>query len=320
MKKNNWCFLIHLSNNMWNDFTTSDTREYNYGRPISTRLEADKAVWDEVTEYAAKEGCDSILIDLGDAILYESHPEIAVEGAWTVEYLKEELNRLRSLGLTPYPKLNFSAGHDAWLGVYSRMVSTPTYYEVCKDLINEVIDIFDTPELFHIGMDEEYAFNQQNLDFVCYRQFDLLWKDMRFFCDCVRERNVRPWMWSDHFWKHPKEFAANIGTDVLVSPWRYLNFYFNDTTTKASTDPWEVARLESYTKLPELGYDIMPCFSNFHIIANTEETVRFCKENVPADKMPGFLIAPWFMTVDKTKFDLLQGIHLAKLARDQYGY
>jgi len=316
MNKKNWCLLIHLSDNMWND---SIGRKGYHGRGFSTTLNAEKDVWDEVTEYAAKEGCDSILIDLGDAIQYKSHPEIAVKGAWTVEYLKEELDRLRGLGLTPYPKLNFSAGHDAWLGVYSRMVSTPTYYEVCKDLINEVIDIFDQPELFHIGMDEEYAFNQQQLDFVCYRQFDLLWSDMKFFCECVRERNVRPWMWSDHFWKHPKEFAENIGKDVLVSPWKYMNFYFSEPS-KRPTDPWEVARFESYSKLPELGYDITPCFSNFHIIANTEEVVRFSKENVPDDKLFGFIIAPWFMTQDKTKFAILEGIHLAKLAREKHGY
>ena len=317
MKKLDWCFLIHLSDGMWIDM--KEQRKNSPLGPKSTKLITEKDVWDEVTEYAAKEGCTSILIDLGDAVQYKSHPEIAVEGAWTVEYLKEELDRLRGLGLKVYPKLNFSTGHDAWLGVYSRMVSTPTYYEVCKDLINEVIDIFDQPELFHLGMDEEYAFNQQALDFVCYRQYDLLWHDMKLFCDFVRERGVRPWIWSDHFWRHPEEFAEHIDRDVLVSPWRYMNFYFAPPSNPP-TDPWEVARLESYTKLPELGYEITPCFSNFHIVANTEQCVRYCKENVPEDKLPGFIIAPWFFTTDKTKFNLLEGIHLAKLAREKYGY
>ena len=109
MKKLDWCFLIHLSDNMWNDFIE---RKGATARPLSTKMTTEKDVWDEVTEYAAKEGCDSILIDLGDAVQYKSHPEIAVEGAWTVEYLKEELDRLRGLGLKVYPKLNFSTSHD----------------------------------------------------------------------------------------------------------------------------------------------------------------------------------------------------------------
>ncbi len=316
MKKTNWCFLIHLSCNMWHDSTT---RPNARGGKLEPKLTTEKDVWDEVTEYAAKEGCDSILIDLGDAIQYKSHPEIAVEGAWTVEQLKEELNRLRGLGLKVYPKLNFSTGHDAWLGVYHRMVSTPTYYQVCKDLINEVIDIFDKPELFHVGMDEEYAYNQQTLDFVCYRQYDLLWNDMNFFCDCVRERGVRPWMWSDHFWKHPEEFAKHIGKDVLVSPWHYVYFYF-DAPCPPPSDPHGIAVMESYTKLPELGYEIMPCFSNYTCRENTDHTVRYCKENVPEEKLPGFLIAPWYMTTDADRYDLLEGIHLAKIARENYGY
>jgi len=106
MEKNMWCLMLCLSYNMWED---SPTRPSVSGRKFGLTLECDKKVWDEVTELAAKEGCNSILIDVGDGVKYKSHPEIAVEGAWEPEYLREELNRLRGLGLTPYPKVNFSA-------------------------------------------------------------------------------------------------------------------------------------------------------------------------------------------------------------------
>ena len=64
---------------------------------------------------------------------------------------------LRALGIEPLPKLNFSTCHDAWLGPYSRMVSTPAYYDVCRDLIDEVAELFGGPRFFHLGMDEETA-------------------------------------------------------------------------------------------------------------------------------------------------------------------
>ena len=80
----------------------------------------------------ARAGMNMLVIDLGDGIRYESHPEIAVQGAWPPARLREELARLRALGLEPIPKLNFSTAHDAWLHDYSRMVSTPAYYKVSR--------------------------------------------------------------------------------------------------------------------------------------------------------------------------------------------
>ena len=111
-----------------------------------------------------------VLVDLGDAIKYESHPEIAVNNAWSTTKLKEELKKMRGMGLEPIPKLNFAAGHDAWLKKYSRMVSTDIYYGVCKDLIEEVSDLFDKPRLFHLGMDEENADDQRYLQLAVIRQ------------------------------------------------------------------------------------------------------------------------------------------------------
>lgn len=86
------------------------------------------------------------------------------------------------MGLEPVPKLNFAAGHDIWLGEYSRMVTTKKYYEVCGHLIEEVAHIFDKPRFFHLGMDEENAEDQRYLDLVVIRQNDLWWHDFNFLC------------------------------------------------------------------------------------------------------------------------------------------
>lgn len=314
MEKNMWCLLLHLSYNMWED---SPTRKAATNEKFELELEFDKSAWDEVTEMAVKEGCNSVLIDLGDGVKYKSHPEIAVEGAWEPEYLKAELKRLREMGLTPYPKLNFSAGHDAWLGVYSRMLSTPIYYEVVRDLIHEVIDIFDTPELFHLGLDEENGLNQSKLDFACVRQYDLIWHDLNFYFDCVREKGVRPWIWADYEWSYPEEFMANVPKDVLISPW-YYNHLYSDKGAPFPMDAWSVARRESFKKLSDEGYDVLPTGSNITNIYNLDHMVRYSAEQVAPEHNKGLVIAPWVSTIERCKYRIMDAIHLAYDVKKKY--
>ena len=112
-------------------------------------------VWREIIDFLPTQGINMLMIDLGEAIQYESHPELACEGAWSKEKMRQELDYIRSLGITPIPKMNFSTLHDVWLKEYSFMVSTPTYYKVVGELIDEACELFDYPAYFHIGMDEE---------------------------------------------------------------------------------------------------------------------------------------------------------------------
>ena len=157
-----WGCLLHLSFNMWEEYI-SPHRPFRGYRPY---LRMDEALWNDAISAMAKAKVNTVVIDLGDAVAYESHPEIAVKGAWTPHRLKSELSKIRTMGIQPIPKLNFSAGHDTWMKEYSRMVSTDTYYRVCADLIREVSALFDTPPLFHLGMDEETAEHQSHYQFV----------------------------------------------------------------------------------------------------------------------------------------------------------
>ena len=131
-------YLLHLSYNMWADRDAAEWNlEHMAARPY---LRFDTSLWEDILQEMVRQGLDTLVIDLGDAVRYKSHPEIAVQGAWTTDRLRDELAKVRQMGLVPIPKLNFSACHDAWLGPYARCLSTPTYYEVCGDLIDEVID------------------------------------------------------------------------------------------------------------------------------------------------------------------------------------
>lgn len=310
-----WCLLLSLSDNMWND---SAVRPDCTGRRFYLKLNAEKKAWDEIVDFAAANGINAILVDVGDGIAYKSHPEIAVEGAWTPEYMNEEVKRLKQKGFAVYPKLNFSAAHDAWLGMYGRMLSTPDYYEVVKDLIHEVIDIFDTPELFHLGMNEEGESSQKLLDFACYRQYEMLWNDMNFMFDCVREKGVRPWIWADTAWSDFEGFVENVGKDVLVSPWYYAHM-FSDPAAPLIDEPLHVAQRDSYKKLTEAGYDIVPSATNdLSLNYNLDHQIRFSAENAVAERVKGFLITCWRQTIERHKYRYFAALQNAGEMKKKY--
>ena len=96
------------------------------------------ALWRETTDYAAKLGLNAVIIDIGEGVVFPSHPESAIRGSWSPDKLRDELGRLRKLGLEPIPKLNFSTRHNGWMGEFRRMVSSTPYYRFCEDVIRDV--------------------------------------------------------------------------------------------------------------------------------------------------------------------------------------
>ena len=99
---------------MWCDWEAPELKgDDSIYRP---ELRVDRSLWNDLLKQMQRAGMNLVVIDLGDGVKYESHPEIAVKGAWSSAKLQTELRRLRALGLDPIPKLNFSTTHDAWLG------------------------------------------------------------------------------------------------------------------------------------------------------------------------------------------------------------
>lgn len=306
-KEKIWGYLIHLGYNMWLESDAPRIREYLNASDV---LRFDKEVWDELLIQMVGAGINTVVIDLGEGVQYQSHPEIAVKGAWSVDLLREELAKMRKMGLNPVPKLNFSTTHDEWLGEYSRCVSSQKYYKVCKDLINEVIDIFDTPDLFHIGMDEETYEHQRYHNYVVIRQGDYWWKDLYFYIDVIEKRGVRPWMWSDYIWRHEEEFIKKMPKSVLQSNWYYGSF--SDATYPHKT------YIDAYLKLEENGFDQVPTGSNWSYVANFPEMVEFCKNSINPERLVGFLQTVWEPTVKKRRYRHLEAIDLVREGKAVY--
>ena len=277
----------------------------------------EEEAWEALISKLSSYGIDTVLLDVCDAVEYKSHPEISLKNAWSRERVKKELARFREMGITVIPKMNFSARHDIWLGRYERMLSTPEYYEVCRDLIKELYEIFEHPEYIHIGMDEEDDEHYYgNGELVIYRRKNLFFKDLRFLMDVVKETGAKPWIWMDPLFVDAEKYKAEIGNDALISPWYYYGLYpehfkpieelkehflatYEDFKrlgmTYAEDHPFYVEFREKILPLAEdAGYEYFPCASRyFESWKNAEDLVRYFKEGVKAEKLHGFMTAPW---------------------------
>lgn len=103
-----YAYLIHLSRHLWDD-STSLARGLYLSPDYTENNNTDLATWDEVIQGLARYGFNTVVIDVCDALQYESHPEISAPDAWSKEFLKKKLDEIRALGMEPIPKLNFSA-------------------------------------------------------------------------------------------------------------------------------------------------------------------------------------------------------------------
>ena len=319
MKEKMWCLLVHLSDNQW-----VDNDIYPNKKPIIF----DDTLWTYILEKSVDTGINTIVLDVGDGVIFDSYPEIAAKGAWTKERVKTELKRCRDLGITLIPKLNFATTHDHWLGEYSRMISTKPYYEVVKALIEETYELFEKPEYFHIGMDEEDELHVRNFQYALYRQGELYWHDLEYIVNCVKSLGATPWMWADPLFDKTEEYPKHFEPDeILLSPWYYNSFrkehytpiesraeyvtYYNEGNYAkmgikyVEEDPFLVNVREKAIPLSKKGYKYVPCASVFNRCNyNHDDLLEYFRDNAEDSSIVGYMSAPWIPTARVGNSDL----------------
>ena len=85
-QKKMWTLMVQLSMNQWD-------KAYH-------ELYFDDEMWDWILEEAPKYGFNQILLEVGDGIQYQSHPEISLQNAWSHRRVHKELARCREKGIT----------------------------------------------------------------------------------------------------------------------------------------------------------------------------------------------------------------------------
>ena len=304
--------LLHLGHNMWcdwfPDYIDMDALSARYKGDTGfqlpdTQLRSNDELWRKVTDHAAAKGLNMIVVDLGEALVYPSHPELAIKGSWSPDKMRDEIRRLNALGLEVIPKLNFSTTHNGWLKQYRRMVSTPQYYRVCEDLIADVAEIFGSPRFLHIGCDEERAPLQNSVSryfYVAARRDEFWIRDFLHLVRTCEKNGMRAWTWSDYCWEHP-DFYERCPKSVLHSNWYYDSEYGGFEVTENKTDGKK--RLMPFYDLEKAGFEQVPCGTNWvgwkrkKLNLGADDVigklVKVCRRDIPANHLKGFLMAPW---------------------------
>ena len=310
----NWSMLVHFMTNWTFEEGNKIGEKNNYEvwrNPASPKLRFDYKVYREYLEDMKRCGVNTIVIDVGDALKYKSHPEIAVEDAFTYEEMERELDYMAEMGFELIPKLNFSTAHDVWMKEYSRMVSTKKYYEVVRDLIDEVIELFK-PRYFHIGMDEETPDGQGGYDYVVVRRNDLWWHDLYYYVDCIEKHGVRAMMWSDYARHKPDEFIEKCPKSVVQNVWYYFIEYGEGIEEKYQI------RIMPFDVFEKAGFDQMPAGSCCYHEECLPMLVDYCTEHISAEHLLGFMQTTWEPLMEKWQKDLDCGNRAVKAARETY--
>ena len=293
--------LLHMGMNMWGEWVAPGEPKIEGKRYTRDEIYFSEDIWKRTVDHANKRGFNMAVMDLGEFVKYPSRPELAVKGSWSAERMHAEVKRLKAMGIEPIPKMNFSATHHMWLKEYSRMVSTRPYYQVCSDIIRDVVGIFDHPRFIHLGFDEETPNNQRKRAFVIARQEELWWHDLRWFVKEVEKHGARAWIFSDYGWHHDG-FVEKCPKSVLQSNW-----YYNEDAQGYDIDKmkdWFKPKLRLFADLDKAGFDQVPCPSNWVSPKLKEsgrkdnadcagEVVKFCRANISSAHLKGFMMASW---------------------------
>lgn len=311
-----WSYLIHLSNHMWDDPLSGPRGAYR--KPsYEENNNTDLAVWDEVIKNLGIFRFNTVVIDLGDAVQYESHPEIAAPDAWSRDFLRKKLDEIRALGIEPIPKLNFSACHDYWMKDYHRMVSTPVYYAFCRDIIKEVCELFDSPRLFHLGMDEETYRYQRYCDVAIIRNRPLWVHDLSFFAEECRKNNARPMMWGGMAKFYREAFENEVDRDIVMTTGFYGR-YVHPWEEPKSEDPEAFYGPDLYRFYNKLGFDQIPCGSTWNYHRNQEQLLGFGKNELDPAHLLGYMTASWLHTKPRERYGLLHDAEKFYYARKEW--
>ena len=292
-----FAFFLQISNHMWLDgayphkpYWAQDEWDENNNCDIDT--------WDRVVDFIAERKYNMLVVDVGDGVKLDSHPEIAAPDAWSKEFLRKKLDELRAKGIEPIPKMNFSCCHNVWQKEWRYKIGLSQYMDFARDIITEVCELFGNPRFFHLGLDEETYEHQAKYGIAIVRNEPVFWKDAYALFDICEKNGARPWVFSDYFIHHPEIFEKRMPKSVIQSNWYYGAF---NPDPKYANACW----ITPYRRFEELGYDQIPTFSTWSVDKNPIQGVRYCKEVISPEHLLGFNEIPWHNTTASAYYTLI---------------
>ena len=101
----------------------------------------------------------------------------------------------------------------------------------------------------------------------------------------------------------------------MVSTWYY-------GMIRDGTAPEELPHaVQMINTAANLGYDVVPTCSTWSWHLNAKDTLMYCRDHAPDERMRGFMCAPWMLTIEKKYYALLNAAYTFYHARnDIYGF
>lgn len=205
-------FLLHL--------THYDPR-WNANKPDEEAFDAQLAM--AVIDEMAVHAMNTLVVDVADAVRYESHPELARPYTVPMQQLRDLADAARQREMDVVPKLNFSQthwhGHNDWFRPHHHLFDNEEYWRRAFQIMHELIEATRPSRFFHIGMDEDHDRS--------YTQYVEAIKTLR---DGLAQRDLRAVMWNDSSCMAPQShihvekalFAEErIPKDVVQLVWDY---------------------------------------------------------------------------------------------------
>jgi len=309
-----WVYMIYLGTNMWNE-GDSLTRFNKNDAFFHKEMFTDRKTWRAATDFAIKAGFNAFLVDIGEGLQLEAHPELAASGAWTKEEMKAELDRLKASGATVIPKLNLSATHDAWLNTLGHKLNTPEYFKAVREIIDEVIELFQPP-IIHLGFDEE-SHRERNMQnkygYSSYRYGEEYALALNYFVKCALDKGVRPWLWAGLATYSWDEFAHYSPHDAIYGTCNY-----EQMRNTPKSEIYYQMLYDSARKLEKLGYDQLPAVSTCYDYYSVDDTMEFWKSVISPKHFIGVASAPWCRTGKDDLYSLMAEAKVFAYARKKY--
>ena len=323
-KEKTRAILLHLGQNMWGEYLAPGEKREKGLTYTCGHLRTDGNVWHALTERMRERRLNMAVIDVGEGLVYPSHPELAVKGSWSAEKLAAEVRRLKSMGIEAVPKLNFSTCHDGWLKEYGRMVSTDIYRKAVKEIIDDVCEVFGNPRFMHLGLDEENLEMQKKFPLVIIRRAELWWRDFFHYLDCLEKHRTRGVVFASYvagtypeyfYSRMPKSVVQNIG---LYGHGHDVDAIRADIERRLKCNPRrptehlvrKVKTFETMEKLNEAGFEVLALTSNWVWKGEmpkpwptgkdypqdpkaAEWMWKYARSHFADEKLMGMMIAPW---------------------------
>ncbi len=289
-----------IGHNMWFDKDTQLVMGEYYNKERDF-VYFDRCAWDKIINELPALGVDTVILDLAEGIKYDCAPDLAIKGSIDKAEFKKMLDKLRALGITAIPKLDFSAAHDLWAGNYGKSAGTQLYRDFCKNIIDEVCELFGKPEYFHLGLADETIDYQRFYGTCVVRGPKAFWRDVYAMFDACRANGAKPIMYGDYFGYEPQAFTKMLPRDVVIAA-RYSE-RIQPAEDEMGRDMRSKSQL-AFEKLCEFDNELLLVGSGLPTRQNITDLFYYAKNN-PDKKIIGVMSCSELPTVDVFDYALL---------------